>query len=114
MTRVLIVDDQEELTLVWAEFLRRAGHSVVVSRSVSEALASLEPAPGFALVDWTLDDGTAAPLLEALRTRFPACRLVLTTGHGEDVAGRFGRDVDVLRKPFSLRELTRRLGTSAQ
>lgn len=102
---VLIIEDQDDLSAVWAEYLRRAGHAVTVLRSRADALAWLDGGwrADVALVDWSLPDGDAGAILDALR---PPCRVAVTTGHGDDVTDAIRSRVErVIRKPFPLRDL---------
>jgi DNA-binding NtrC family response regulator len=107
---VLLVEDQADLSQVWADYLGHLGHRVRLVDSVEGARRVLGDgfAPKVAIVDWSLADGYADGLVDELREDHPGCVVALTTGHGEDVAEVVGHRVKtVLRKPFSLKELAR-------
>lgn len=108
--RILIVEDQQDLSQVWADFLRHMGHEVTLATSLSGAAAALDSRldPQVAIVDWTLQDGLADPLIETLRTEHPGCLVFVTTGHGQEVTEvTKDRVAAILRKPFSLRDLNK-------
>ena len=114
--RILIVEDQQDLSQVWADFLRHMGHEVALATSLAEASDVLASGldPQVAIVDWTLRDGLADPLIETLRAQFSDCVVFVTTGHGQEVTEvTKDRVAGFLRKPFSLRDLNK-LITSPQ
>lgn len=114
--RILIVEDQRDLSQVWADFLRHMGHDVSLATSLAEADGALAGGlrPQVAIVDWTLRDGLADPLIETLREHHPGCLVFVTTGHGQEVTEvTKDRVAGILRKPFSLRDLNKLITTRA-
>jgi DNA-binding response OmpR family regulator len=123
--RVLVVEDDDGVRSMVGDFLRQQGHVVVAAAGAREAREALfavpadeeeaQPAFDVALVDWSLPDLPGRQLVLLLAEVFPDCRVIVSTGLGEDavsarMAGR--RVAFVLRKPFSIRELSRALLTT--
>lgn len=85
---VLLVDDNEELTELLAEFIMRAGHNVVVAGDAEEALArAAESAFDVAFLDLGLPRMDGFELCTALRARLGAeLRVIAVSGYGDDDA----------------------------
>jgi len=82
--KVLIVEDDEDTTLLFTLVLERGGHEVRVAKSASEAIAvarSFEPA--VVLIDIGLPDMNGHRLAPALRAvpTLALCRFIAVTGH---------------------------------
>jgi DNA-binding response OmpR family regulator len=116
---ILIVDDEAEVREIVAEYLRAAGHVVRLMASGREALDHIGQTLDcydVALIDWRMPGISGRDVIQGIRHQCPNTRVVIATGELSDNL-RFGRDdigaVEVLRKPFSLRELNERLGRVA-
>jgi DNA-binding response OmpR family regulator len=110
--RVLLVDDDEELCALLAEYLGRFGLAVVAAHEAEQALRAFRAQPPEALVlDVMLPGQDGFSLLRRIRET-SRCPVVMLTARG-DVADRvmgleLGAD-DYLPKPFDPRELAARL-----
>ncbi|MFD5234614.1 response regulator transcription factor [Streptomyces qaidamensis] len=111
--RVLVVDDEPDLTEVLGVALRAEGWEV---RSAGDGAAALEAADGFCpdavVLDWMLPDVDGLQVLHALRGRLPqVCVLFLTARDAvEDrIKGITAGGDDYVTKPFSLEEVLARL-----
>ncbi len=101
--RVLLVDDDEAVRLVVADFLDDLGLSVLVASDAGEAMAMLEQHPSIALLlsDIRMAGLSGIDLAEQAAQLRPSLRIVLMSGYflPQPVSRRF------LRKPFRLAEL---------
>ncbi|WP_426434468.1 response regulator transcription factor [Bradyrhizobium genosp. P] len=111
--RLLIVEDNVELSRLIANGLMAAGYTADVVHSVAEARDALSSV-GYAamILDLGLPDGDGLSVLSELRRKMdPLPVMVLTARNGlrDRVSGlRSGAD-DYLAKPFALEELVARL-----
>lgn len=107
--RLLIVDDDVELSATLVSRFQRLGMSVAAADRVAAALALAEAKTfDVALLDLNLPDGTGIQLLEELKKRQPELEAMMLTGHGSiDTAIQAMRSgaYDYLTKPFHLPEL---------
>ncbi len=109
--RVLVVDDESDVTLVVGEALRDRGHHVECASSGHEAIAiALEFRPDAVLVDIGLPDIDGVTLAELLRGTVPGKRLriVAFSGYGDPtLRGAIQRELfdDYLLKPASLQSI---------
>lgn len=112
-SRVLVVEDDDNLRLVLADNLEIEGHAVTVARNLTEARRALDLA-GYDLVvlDLMLPDGDGTSLARSLRTAGrPERVLMLTARTLEDdvVKGLDAGADDYVLKPYRLRELLARI-----
>jgi DNA-binding response OmpR family regulator len=107
--RVLVVDDDEDILTIVADYLQMLGYDVVSTRSGREALGMVDgTAFDAAVIDWTLPDADGREMLRGVKGAQPRCGVILTTGHGaevvsEAIAGTWS--ASILRKPFTMRSL---------
>ena len=112
---VLLVEDEELVRKVVARILERAGYRVLVAGNGDEALAICERAPTLidALVTDVVMPGIGGRELAArVVERFPNLKVLFMTGYTDDEFLRRGildQGRAVLVKPFSPRDLLRRL-----
>ncbi|MFF2198061.1 response regulator transcription factor [Streptomyces sp. NPDC058157] len=111
--RVLVVDDEPDLTDVLGAALRAEGWDV---RTEGDAAGALSTAaafePDLVVLDWMLPDLDGLSLMRALRAARPGvCVLFLTARDAvEDrIAGITAGGDDYVTKPFSLEEVLARL-----
>ena len=109
-TRVIFLDDDEDLRDVFTELLTVMGVSVEAVGSVSELEAVVSArGSGFDLAILDVNLGPAAPsgvdAYRWLKEHEFAGRVVFLTGHGRSQALEGARDVKVLGKPISATEL---------
>ena len=114
-SRILVVEDESDLSELIAFNLRDAGHSVVTTASGSAALAEIRRAkPDLVLLDVMLPDITGLEVCRRLRRNTDTIRLpvIMLTAKGSEVDRVVGFEVgadDYVVKPFSPRELVLRV-----
>jgi len=105
---VLVVEDEEGVRALAAEFLRKNGYSVLEARDGVEAL---EMAGHFAgaidliLTDMVMPRMSGTELIEKMKTVRPAARAILMSGYSEQFRTRqdeSSANPAVLQKPFSM------------
>ncbi len=112
---ILIVDDEPALRTVAAKILRRAGYETLVASGGEEALAIADQHQGpiaLLLTDVVMPGTSGVDLARQLSARFPALKVLFTSGYTDDTLFRHGVDepqVNFIAKPYSLDELTRRV-----
>ncbi len=112
--RLLIVDDDRELTSMLTEYLGNEGFRVEVSHDGAEAGRLLGTGIRYDLVvlDVMLPGTNGLDLLRSLRALAVAPPVVMLTARGDDVDRIVGLELgadDYLPKPFNPRELVARL-----
>jgi DNA-binding response OmpR family regulator len=111
--RVLLVDDDRELTAMLAEYLGRESFAVEVVHDGGQALAGLEPAAiDLVVLDVMLPGKSGLDVLRSLRSRASAPPVIMLTARGDDVDRIVGLELgadDYLAKPFNPRELVARM-----
>jgi len=113
-TRILIVDDDRELTAMLVEYLAREGFAVDVCHDGTEACALLakETSCSLVVLDVMLPGTSGLDVLRGLRARPGAPPVLMLTARGDDVDRIVGLELgadDYLPKPFNPRELVARL-----
>lgn len=111
--RILVVDDEPQITDLLDAYLEREGMVVEVCASVADALSALERfAPDVLVLDITLADGSGLDVLRAAsspNTRIPTIMLTARAEEADRIVGlELGAD-DYVTKPFSPRELVARV-----
>lgn len=111
--RLLIVEDNAELSMLVAKGLAAAGYAADVVNSAMEAREALHSVTYAAMIlDLGLPDGDGMSVLTELRRRSDPLPVIVLTARGglqDRVSGlRSGAD-DYLAKPFALEELVARL-----
>jgi two-component system phosphate regulon response regulator PhoB len=114
MNKILVVDDDEEMTGLLATYLIGEGFQVAVARDGSEALrATVTQEPDLVLLDIVLGEEDGRDVLRELRLTSDV-PVIFLTGRGleaERVSGlKLGAD-DYIVKPFSLAEVSARIET---
>jgi DNA-binding response OmpR family regulator len=97
----LLVDDEEKLAQNLAEALIAAGHEVVVSHTVADALSHNRRLQT-AVLDYRLPDGSGIDLARELRARDPSIQILFISGYATDLDRQIGRDLgaaETLEKP---------------
>ena len=115
MPRVLVIDDDAELTEMLGDFLTREGFSVTFASSGPDALAALgdaTPLPDLVILDVMMPglDGFAVLADMQAKGSCPPVLMLSARGQEQDrIAGlELGAD-DYLSKPFNPRELVARM-----
>src|SRR5215471_14636408 len=113
MAKILLVDDDNELTLIVAESLAKEGHKSEICRTKLEAVETLENSSFDLLVlDVGLPDGSGFDLCREYRARGGGSPIIMLTGKTEIRDKEHGLDIgadDYITKPFSVRELAARI-----
>jgi len=112
--RVLVVDDEPALTNLVARTLTMAGHTVRTASSFAGARAVLEEyEPDVAVLDVMLPDGSGIDLCHHVRLRYPDAGVVFLSARDavpDRLTGFTAGGDDYVTKPFSIAELTARVG----
>lgn len=100
---ILVVDDDEEVRVIVAEFLEDFGYTVVQAEGGSTALSLLETYPSIKLIitDIRMPDMSGFELADIVAARRSQLRIILISGYfvAQQVTRRF------LRKPFRMKDL---------
>ena len=102
---VLVVDDDEAVRALAKWVVEKAGYRAVTASDGDEALRIFKANPDqfcFVLLDLTMPRMGGTEVVVGLRAICPGVRVVIITGHGEDVmvAESKAGVVDFLQKPF--------------
>ena len=80
---LLIVDDDQRFCDRLARAMERRGFAVRTAYTVAEGLnLARQVAPGYAVVDLRLDDGSGLDIVQALRDARRDARVIVLTGYG--------------------------------
>ncbi len=112
MTRVLVVDDEPEITRTLAINLKAGGYEVVTAgNGVSALRAAAEHPPEFVILDLGLPDLDGVEVVRGLRgwTTVPILILSGRSGSVDKVEALDAGADDYLTKPFGMDELLARL-----
>jgi DNA-binding response OmpR family regulator len=114
MTRILVVDDDQEITKLLEKYLSNEGYQVDVASNGALALAAASASePELVLLDIVLGSEDGREVLRELRL-ISDVPVIFLTGRGletERIAGlKLGAD-DYIVKPFSLGEVSARIET---
>jgi DNA-binding NtrC family response regulator len=82
MAKILIVDDEPDLTSMFGRYFERTGHDVIRATTGAEAIALVQAEhPALMLLDLKLPDMTGFEVLERTREQRPV--VIMVTGHGD-------------------------------
>src|SRR5262249_46418669 len=113
--RVLVVEDDEDVSKFTADLLRDLGYGVLTARDADSALRTLDADGKFDLLftDIGLPGGVnGRQLAEEARKRHPDLKILFTTGYTRNAVihhGRLDAGVDLLVKPFTQSSLAARV-----
>jgi two-component system response regulator RegX3 len=109
---ILMVEDEESITVPLAEALEREGFDTQVTGTVREALELTDRAlPDLVLLDVMLPDGLGYDVCRRLRER-SRVPIIMLTARGEETDRIVGLELgadDYVVKPFSAREVAARI-----
>jgi len=115
MSRILVVEDEQDLQQVLDYNLRQGGHDVTVTQLGVEGLkVAREQRPDLVLLDLMLPDLSGTEVCKQLKEH-PATRgtpVIMLTARGEEIDRVVGFELgadDYVVKPFSVRELMLRI-----
>jgi PAS domain S-box-containing protein len=107
-TRVLVVEDNEEVGAFARQLLDELGHETRLAANAEEALRLLEAkADAFDLVfsDVVMPGMSGVELGRLIRERWPRLRVVLTSGYSHVLAQEGRHGFELLHKPYSVESL---------
>jgi len=112
-TRVLVIDDDQELTSMLRDFLTDEGFDVDCAADAAAGLAAIgKHSVELLVLDVMLPGTSGFDLLRSLRQSHPRVPVLMLTARGEAVDRILGLELgadDYLAKPFDPRELAARL-----
>lgn len=115
MSRILVVEDEQDLQAVLAYNLKQAGYETLVTRLGAEGLkVAREQKPDLVLLDLMLPDVSGTDVCRQLKEQ-PGTRAIpvmMLTAKGEEIDRVVGFELgadDYVVKPFSMRELLLRV-----
>ena len=80
---LLLVDDDEPFVRRLSRAMEKRGFAVKSALTVSEGKELVEnSAPGYAVIDLRLEDGSGLEVVELIRTKRPNARIIVLTGYG--------------------------------
>lgn len=107
--RILVVEDNPDLCILYESFLREEGHEVVLARDAAQALRDIGQGPDLILLDLMIPGADGITLLGRIRrdpvvgsTPVIVVSAAIPPGH-ERIAGADA----VIRKPFEFDRLLR-------
>ena len=113
MSRLLLIDDDQELCELLASWLTQEGFQVTACHEAGGARQALAAqAPDAVVLDVMLPDGSGLELLKQLRGEHPDLPVLMLSARGEPLDRILGLELgadDYLAKPCDPRELTARL-----
>ncbi|WP_298092190.1 PAS domain S-box protein [uncultured Sphingomonas sp.] len=114
---VLVVEDNADVGEFAMQALAELGHGSHWAQDVDSALAELEKAPDrfdVVFTDVVMPGRSGIELAEEVAQRYPKLPVVLTSGYSHVLAQEGTKGLRLLRKPYSIEELSRVLGEAAQ
>jgi CheY-like chemotaxis protein len=107
-TKLLLIDDNDDVRDVTALLLRDCGYDVIKASSGAAALTALEANPAISLmiVDFAMPGMSGIELLERARAKHPTIRAIFVTGYADHASlkGKFADEI-VINKPFTMDQL---------
>lgn len=106
--RILIVEDDEDILIVYCRMFERRGFEALKAENVHEGIARLTPHLDFCYIDVMLPDGSGELVLAEIRSRGYSFPVALVTGmpleNLPDSLKALKPD-RVLKKPYAIDEL---------
>jgi signal transduction histidine kinase len=111
---VLVVEDEDAVRAHATEALQELGYRVLQAGAAAAALRTIDDHPeiGLLFTDVVMPDMNGRRLSEEALRRRPALKVLFTTGYTRDAIvhdGMLDPDVELLRKPFTLEQLARKV-----
>ena len=107
--KILVVDDEKEITLTLEGFFLAKGYKMFTASSGEEAIESItQKRPDLVLLDMKMPGINGLEVLKFIKKNYPAIKVVVITAFDEEYrekAEKIGAD-GFLTKPFGLRVLT--------
>ena len=105
---ILVVDDEEQVGMFAAIFLKRAGYQVIRASSASQALEVFTDEVDALLTDWAMPDLTGGELAGRLVAQKPSLHVFFMSGNPEVLTqpgSALKPGVNFIQKPFGSEEL---------
>lgn len=115
-TRVLVLEDNVDVGGFATESLSKLGYGTVWAADASEALVELERGQSLfhvVFTDVVMPGMSGIELAKEIRRRHPDLPVILTSGYSHVLAQSGTDGFELLRKPYSVEELSRTLGKVA-
>lgn len=113
MFNVLLVEDDQKLSVTYCSFLEQQGYTVIATGSTVDALAQLEANRiDIVLSDITIANSDSIPLFREIRTADPDLPIMVLSKHGDLQSKQraFSAEIDdFMVKPIDLNEMTLRI-----
>lgn len=116
MAKLLIVDDEPDITAMLARYFTRAGYEVITALNGREALEKVAQGPDMVLLDVNMPDMDGFAVCRQLRMHMD-CPVLFLTARVEDadkLRGFASGGDDYVIKPFSHRRAGRARGGAPQ
>lgn len=109
--RILLVEDNIQIGEFASQLLRDLGYETVFAPNGQTALDALTNSPPFDLVfsDVVMPGMDGVELGRRIKEKWPGVRILLTSGYSRALADDARHGFDLLRKPYSLHELSKAL-----
>ncbi|HWO76011.1 MAG TPA: response regulator transcription factor [Bacillus sp. (in: firmicutes)] len=111
MNKILIIDDEDDLRKLLADYFEVNGYLVWTAKDGNEALRQVEKQPDIILLDINMPDMNGLDVCRKIRG-FVSCPILFLTARVEDVdkiSGFQAGGDDDIQKPFSIHELGARV-----
>ncbi|MBI3773271.1 MAG: response regulator [Gammaproteobacteria bacterium] len=118
MTQAIIVDDEPAMRSLLEEALTEAGHEVMATESVEEAVKQFRCKPESVMItDLVMPGKNGIDLIMSLRQEYPQAKIIAISGGGGikgkfdylEIANLIGAD-SIMKKPIDINELVRKVG----
>ena len=111
MSRIVLIDDEEDMLAIVGDYLRSQGHTVFTSGEGIEGLRLLlEKGPDLVVLDIQVPGMNGLKILKEARKSLLSLKAIVLTGYGS--SPEFEKEAEAsgalfLRKPIGLEELDR-------
>ncbi|SFO06865.1 envelope stress response regulator transcription factor CpxR [Xenorhabdus japonica] len=112
MHKILLVDDDRELTSLLKELLEMEGFNIVIAHNGEQALQCIDSSIDLLLLDIMMPRKNGIETLKELRSQRHKIPVIMLTARGSDLDRVLGLELgadDYLPKPFNDRELVARI-----
>ncbi len=116
MAKILVVDDEEHIRLLYSEELRDAGYEVITADSGFKLLERIEQEkPDLVILDIKMVDYDGLDLLQDIRSRFYDLPVILSTAYDtfKEDSKSIAADYYVV-KSFDLTELKKKIAMALE
>lgn len=84
MSKILVIDDDKDITMLLQRFLSKSGYTVEIANSGKDGLAALEKfEPDLVMCDYRLDDMTGTEILTKINETNPELPVIIITGYSD-------------------------------